>query len=701
QGLSNTDRAAKYLEYRDEPVGVVAPWVELRTISRPDDDYWFKLVAKDAAQDDGRLGWEFGRYAVFSVRFTWDRILHRYGTGGRTLYGGIGGNHLILPDTLQATLQAAGTGAAGLAAFRSANAAASDVDDALKVQRDILTLRGEFVQLEPVRLYTELRYEERDGTRPIAGNFGHGHFDEILEPRDAYVLEAETGVSYAREDLDARLFYRFSFFENRHDHLEWDNPFRLTDVVGTSSRGRMALDPSNLSHTVGLQAGVNLPARTRVTAAATATWSLSENELEPYTVNSAVAIPAASGGGRANDPSRLPDRDFDGAINTQQYALTVTSHPVSPLDLRAVARHRRQNDDSERITFPGYVPFDGNFRTLLIENERYEYDKTATGLDAGYRVPALRTRFSTGYGYELWERHDRDVDRVEEHTVRAGAETEWTHWLKSKVGYAQSRRLRGTLDDPVPNEFPNLERFDWSKRIRQKPTASVTLTPADDLSVAVQYALVLDNYPVDFGRRDAKGQEVSLDVGYTPSERVSLSPFLAYSSYSLGQKNRQWAAAVSNPYTIDTTKLSFSNWTALDTGDTYTVGLTTHVVLAPERWSVDVDYVYATNRSDIHLDSPIGSSAAQDANLRVPRSLIDAENSDRHTVNARLDYSASKRLSFTLGYTFDSFRTENFYDRGLIDLPTSSSGGFFAYLLEHEFEDADVHVFSLTATYKF
>ncbi|MBI3273259.1 MAG: hypothetical protein HYZ53_29985, partial [Planctomycetes bacterium] len=46
QGLSNTDRAAKYLEYRDEPVGVVAPWVELRTISRPDDDYWFKLVAK-------------------------------------------------------------------------------------------------------------------------------------------------------------------------------------------------------------------------------------------------------------------------------------------------------------------------------------------------------------------------------------------------------------------------------------------------------------------------------------------------------------------------------------------------------------------------------------------------------------------------------------------------------------------------------
>ncbi|MBI5365779.1 MAG: MtrB/PioB family outer membrane beta-barrel protein [Planctomycetes bacterium] len=703
QGTSNLDKASRFLEYRDEPTGPVAPWIEVATRSRPDDDYYFSATMKDAAQDDTNAGFEFGRYGVFSVTFGYNRILHRYGSGAYSLYGGVGTNRLTLPDALQASLQAAGTVAAGRNLLAAANVAARDVDDELRVERDILKMTISYVEIPGVRLYTDLRYEDRDGAKPVAGSFGHGNFDEIAEPRSHHIFSAETGAVYACDAFDARAYYRFSSFDNLNASVEWDNFFRATDAATSTgqSRGRIALAPDHLAHTVGFQAGVNLPLRTRINAEASSEWRTADNDLLPYTINTATNLPAALGGAKANLTSSLPQESFEGRINTQVYSVVATSRPLDPLDLKAVARMRQQNDDSERIDFPGYVQYDGTFRTLGIENERYEFDKMTGSFDAGYRVSECRTRFSGGYQYDRYDRDERDVERVEEHTVRVGAETKWCGAIKTSFGYSQSWRLRGTLDAPVPNEFPNLGRYDWTSRDRQKPSARVNVTPCDWAEIAIQYSYLLDNYDTEFGLRDAKGHEVSLDLDLNPCDRIALSPYGAYSNYTFDQKNRQGASSgINSPY-AGFGDSSFSNWTAVDTGDSITFGITSMFVVVKERLKLSTDYTWAYNRSDIHLDSPLGPSSATDLNFRVLQSMMDAQNSERSTVNVRWDYTPSKRFTLSLGYTYDSYDAKVSFDEGLTGVPASSSGGFFGYFMTQEYENTDVHLFFLSATYKF
>ncbi len=713
QAITNTDQASKFLEYRDEPSGVLGERIALRTRARADDDYYFSLLAEDVAERDGSVGWTFGKVGDWKVTFDYNRIVHHYGFAGKTLYAGVGTNNLRLADQIQTDLQGTTPGNPS-ALLRNFAGGSDDLDDELRQQRERLKLRFEYTAIENVTLYTEMRYEDKDGTRPFGASMGFGHFEEIPLPLDAYTLEAEIGAIYREGAFDAVLSYTFSRYDSRYRSVTWDNPFRIVDSTtpgafsstnqAGASLGRITLDPDNVSHMVNLRAGYDLPWwETRITAETSAQWRLTDDPLEPFTTNSAIRPPVAGVPFAAFDPANLPVDEFDGEINVQNYAFTATSRPTRELDLRLKGSHRRQNDDSEKWRSPGYVRTDATWVVSQQENERFQYAKTTGALDAGYEVDALDTRFSAGYQYDRWDRDHRDVDYSDERTYRAAAETRWTPDLKTKFGYSWAWRDRSSVDDPLPAELPFLRRADWSTRGRHKPTAKVSWSPTDEIEVGTQYAYIDENYHVHFGLRDVVAHEVELDFTYTPTEHVSVALFLGYAHYLADQRSRQWSpGGAGDPFTGPPGFPSPSNWDAVEVTDTYTTGFNAHWAFVPDRWALDVGYVFAKNRSDIDMESPLGTSAANDANFRLAKDLNDAENSQRHTVTMEVGFTPSQRFRVAFGYELDVFRLDNFYDDGLNPVPITPTGGFAGgYLLNNRFEDAEVHLFYLSGSYKF
>lgn len=745
QGLTNLDRASKFLEYKDEPIGPVVDLVELSSKQHEDDDWYFNLRATDAGQKDARYGWEFGRYGKFKAEFGWDRIIHNYAFNGETLYRGVGSNHLTLADSIQAANQPLATGGAGSAnalfnQLRNQWGGAQDIEDDLFIQRDRLRARFEYQALDPITLFAEFRYENRDGQKATFGSFGFSNTEELPAPVDADIYEVEVGVQYAQDDFDAALIYTYSYFDSANKSLLWDNPLRSTDAAaGTGAGatvGRMALEPDNSMHEVALRLGYNLPWwRTRLSGEVAAGWELASSDLEPYTTNTAATILPADGGGLPWDVSSLPDRSFDAEVNTQSYNLTATSNPLDEMDIRSVFRFRRQNNDSEEIRFPVFSPYDQAVTSGAVSHlPHFEYDKWTASTDLGYRLDVLKTRIFAGYQWDEADRQHRDFAQVTEHTARGGFETKWSGDLRSRIQYAQTWRSNEDMEVIAPGaSFPlgSFQRFDTAERTRYKPSVSVDWDVTDEIEVSAQYSYILDDYDQYFGLTELYRHNAELDLTWQPTERFSFAPFFGYENFYVEQTGRQWTPtptsatasdfnSAGNPFTTERGDFSPSNWTEKELGDDYVVGVHTRFEIVKERLAVLVDYTFARNKSDIDLSSPVGLRAAtaaggappdddfvagDDNNFFIPQDLNDAENSERHTFNMRWQWTPSARFMAEVGYLYDEFDVDNYYDDGLNPIPEDRSGVVptwtGAVFLNQRVEDAEVHQFWISGSYKF
>src|SRR6202011_5026743 len=123
--------------------------------------------------------------------------------------------------------------------------------------------------------------------------------------------------------------------------------------VGGPASGRMINPPDNSAYLSAIGTTLKLPDHTRITADVNL-GRLSQNaQFFPYSINTSITTPVL-----ASQTSSLPAQSLNGQIDTQSGVLAVPSRPVEPLHLALRFRRYDLNNQTPRLTFPGYVSWD-------------------------------------------------------------------------------------------------------------------------------------------------------------------------------------------------------------------------------------------------------------------------------------------------------------------------------------------------------
>ena len=346
------------------------------------DQYYFNIDAEGIGLDDQRLEFGGNYWGKFKFDVIYDKIPHNFAFDAPTLYRGSGSDKLTLDDALQQDLQDASfQDRADRLKFFFKDARLGDIG----FSRDALKTQLEFPLLAPFNVRIELEREDREGTRPYAGAFGLSSLVEIPEPIDYETTQMKVLGEYARKAAYLSASYTLSVFENNFDTLTFDNPLRATDSPFSGPEaGRHDLAPDNLYQALALTGSLrDLPLKS--TVAATVSWGrmTQDDELVAYTSNSAILT---SSGANASDPDSLPRERVKAKVNTALYHLSLTSNPVSFMNVKGKFRHYAYDNDTDRVTFPGYVSTDAIWiGSEEINNLPTSYKKTPGGSRSGVR----------------------------------------------------------------------------------------------------------------------------------------------------------------------------------------------------------------------------------------------------------------------------------------------------------------------------
>ena len=589
---------AKFEEVRDVPKGFFIQKLKL-DFNSEDSPYFLAVRGFEIRERDQRFTAEGGRFGKYRTQFLWDQIPHSFGSGKSFLQRTAPGVYQVSP-TLRARLQALSSPEARILptaelprVVREELQTAPIID--VRLRRDQAIFRQTYKISDKAELYGQFSWLRNRGSRPMSvGTFvrraapGNGLTDiggawegigqEFLEPLDQRTTELKLGAQFRGKRWSAGLDYNLSLFRNRVASVIFENPFRVTDeegclpnpanpaapTCGASNRFRMVrwqndLAPNNDSHTVSFWARVDLTPQTQVRGLVSLAYWTQNDAFLPWTLNTAI-VPrhwdATSPVTNPTDVSQLPASSPNAQMRniTQEYAVVNRRK-----NIRLLGQYRSQSLDSQtpQIVFPGYAAFGDttwraagtDFYNLPIEN--LDWDFRHQNAEAGFQWdvwPQLTWRMD--YEWEIWNRKFRDVNRNNQHSIRArldyevnlsgGTRSDGTGAtqpvelkpvtilrLKGDYRYA-SRRDQGYNTQPlsfnpnlagsppngptsawevtrftvmrvgVPMEFNQLRRYDESDRTRNDASLTIELLRGPSTNFSASYRYLGDEHDKSF-----------------------------------------------------------------------------------------------------------------------------------------------------------------------------------------------------------
>lgn len=604
-----------------------------------DEDTWSFAAAFDhVGYRDQRYAASIERFGRVKVAFVWDQVPLFYSADTRTPYTRDGSGVLQLPDALQGSIQ---NGSAGLL-----DAAGSGGVFSARARRDVADLRIAYAATAATEVRLRLVSAGRTGEQPWAGAFGFSLMTEVPRPIDDRTSDLKAEVEWAKEGRLLRVAYDGSFYRNAVDTLVWDNPIRLTDTTSSlayitgsgTSLGRMALPPSNTSHTVSAMGSAALPARSRAYLhASVGSWSQNE-QLLPHTVNSALASPPLS---RAT---------ADASARVVSGNLGFTSRPADQIWLNARLRLYDFDNRTPRFTQPLYVRADqAVFISTLGGSEPFGYTRNYADVDASY-TPVPFVALGLGYGREHDSRSYRFLEETTEDIVRATVDSTHLAWLSVRARYERAVRAGTGFDEEVLSDVGeqiSLRQFDISDRVRDRVTTTFHLMPTGELGLSASVGAGSDTRPdAAFGLQNNDHWVSTVGLDYAPSERVGAAVSWGREQYETIQRSRQ---ANPGPQFDDPTR----DW-ATDVDETvYTAAASLDLAQVWPRTDVRITYDFMSSRSRYLYRLFPGSSLAEPEQLPPATSALY-----RGQADARYDLSA--RVAVGASYAYERFDVDDF-----------------------------------------
>jgi MtrB/PioB family decaheme-associated outer membrane protein len=689
QATSLDGNSSKFQEYREVPDGVVAPAFRL---SGRSSEMKYDFRGYTVRSDDQR----YTLLADYkSARLSGDylRMPHYFGNDGLGLFDvGTGGAFLVssgLQGRYQGTLTRVPL---SQVTFTNLNTLVQpDLANGTLIDLKLVRARGrvdlDLTRGKPVDVRLSYFHEDRSGDRAAAGaSFGFGNVTELPEPVDYVTQDVAAQASVDRSWGSVRGVVRYNWFANNIPVMTFANPFRITDAtdpnayqapgtasVGGASLGRLALPPDNSAVTGSAGATFKLPGRTRVIADLSyGHWAQNSTPFIPYTTNGAIVSPFP-----AADIGRLPAANLDGKANVINQAYTVSSRPLKHLTLTGRVRSYDFQNDTPRLTFPGYVRFDAVWEDIGRISVPYGYRSDRTDLTASYDFG--RFTLETGYRYSAFHREFRETEKTSENAVSVAANVRARDGVILRASYERGTR---NFDQYIAEESedasftnpgapanlfalspeeggPLPSRYDQAGRNTDRFIGLLQVAPTDKVSVSVSYLYGRDNYndfdPATFtadtgiyGLNRASYDSLSADLDYTPTERVNLYAFFGRENNKNWQRGRQSGSTVSLK--------PIDDWfsTVADRVDTFGGGMA--FVLVPQKLNLTATGQYQKVDGNNDISAPVGGAVeVAKRPLGGPLGFTAYDDTKLYTITSELTYSLPRSWAVTVGGWYEDY----------------------------------------------
>jgi len=652
---------------------------------------------------------EYGHQGLFSVEAFYDQTPHYYFDDAVTPYLGVGTDNLVLPG-----FWVPATNTAGFTELDNANHPLE-----FSLQRDKFGGRFNVSLSDHWHLHLGARHENKEGTNRIWGIFGTngGNPAAVLlpEPIDWQTSWIEGGIGYKSRELQVNLLYEASYFNNENASLTWENAFSgapsgapWSPVVGYPEPGRMSLVPDNQAHYFTFTGAYRFSPSTRVTSQFRYIRSTQDETLLPYTVNPFLLVPEPL----PRDSAEAEITDIRGDIRL-----------VSRLSDRSTFRIQYTYDDRDNNTPQNVflrVPNDTANQGALDSSQArinlpYSFRNNEVEASISYRAYNW-LNLEAIYNFEDVAYTFQDVTSTQQNTgeIRANfhpggyANGRVQGWVK--VSYA-SRTNDGRqanrsfleshtlafLATEVPRapfteifeNHPELQPYYTAARDELTLHSSFTFLPTQNSSVTL-YAKWLDaNYDDSepfvlstLGLREQDGLQLSVDASINPTQRTQLFANYVYENLSRLVVNHQFMPFPPlNGLTEPTQR-----WSQDVTDEIHTVG-------AGFKWKSESGRFAFTSTYHYQLADTSWDIAAGSELTFAPYPVVESE---RHRVDAYMDFKIIEGLKTRISYIFEDLDTADWAYEGITQTATGTD-----LVSGHQPWDYSVHVIGLSAIKKF
>jgi len=550
--------------YADNPK--TGQYLEFRGSRLSGDDQYYRLRA--------------GQYGRYKIEAFYRDIPYAVTTNAYPLWNGVGSTNLTLP----APLVPGGSTSAQTAATEKTRPRQTI---GLTRQREGLGFEG--VLYRDWIGYVSVVNEKRTGTRPWGGPM---FFNYVL-PDNGGILETVRPIDFTTTDVDMglrnvgavwqfQLDYTGSFFRNHKDQLDFQSPFRLSNVVGVPQvaniyQGQFSLEPDNDYHNLRAELSRRLKWNGQLSlAVARGTMRQNDPLLPPVTCTGTGGIfisPSADytfNCANWNTTAALSQRTANARIDTGLLDAKITLHPSAKLGWHAGLRWYREDNKTHYLAFNpltgqyGYIAENGSQGSVVpgeigIFDPRNplfaSYVTQVRAIPFGYTDTVFETgidwRVSDNNSLSLTYSFDRDQPKYRERKL-VNEQRIKLAWVDRALGKATLRfsyefayrnggrydfdpyapfystSLPGFVTPPLGNvafTTDAMRKYDLSDRIEHKLRAILIYPIGDTATVSGVVYGTRDNYAGhgEVGRQATRNYGFDLSWDWQPSPLTSVS----------------------------------------------------------------------------------------------------------------------------------------------------------------------------------
>jgi MtrB/PioB family decaheme-associated outer membrane protein len=620
---------ARFQRYRDLRPGVYGNNL---VAGKRTEDYMVEAQAWNIGYRDQKYQVDLQRVGRLKASFVWDQIPLFISRDTRTLF-----NYTVtqpglfrIEDNIQQQIQA---GAKTLRDFED-QATRFDMRTVRKIgQADVIVNADKSSDIT-----IRVRNTMREGNIPFGGTFGFNNAVELPVPVDTRITDVQTAYEWGNESGMFRIGWDGSTFDNNVESVTWDNPLRYgPDLAATPSQGREALWPGNTLTYLHATAGFSLPARSRVTAYVALGRGRQNEDLLPFTIN--TAIPAV--------PLSRKTADAETKMSIAQF--TIATRPARSLSFNAKYRYADVDVTTPQFARPGgTVQYDSSFSATAEPSEYHSVTRSTFDADVAFDV-ARYTSLKVGYSFAGADYTHRLFETTNENVFRVSLDTTGYQYLMLRALYENRKREGDTFDQDSldeAGEYAGMRHYDIANRDRQRMTLIVNAFPAGKFGLTASAGVGRDEYPdSELGLQHYDTDQYSAGFSVAPDDRYNLTATYGWERYQSLQRSRNAnsAADQANPLRSWTTdyagKVNFIE-SALDID-----AIAKTMIRISTDWNRSNDtYLYG-----LVTGSPL---AAPDQLPPVKNELLRGQ--------IDLSYDITNTIRFGVAYWYDDYKVQDF-----------------------------------------
>lgn len=562
--------------------------------------YRANIDAYQLGMDGGRLDINAGKLGQYNVNVNYRQIATYDTNNALTPYSGIGGNNLTLPSNWVT----AGSSSQMPLLMDNLNSLE------LSLKRERMGLGFAYQGESLWSTYVNYMREEKTGLKQASGSFFNQSM-MLAEPVDYTTDTIEAGIKLKGDRWFTALNYNGSIFKNEYNQLNFDSAFNPT--FGAQTKGSIALDPDNQSHTVSLMGQYN--DNTNVVSGRLLAGQMSQDQA---LVTSGYGF-------------QIPTEAVDAKVDLLGMNLKLVSKVTNSLRLSGSYDYH-DRDNNTQIEEWTQISIN-NVNGKVAYNTPYDNRSQRFKVAADYRI-TQGMKLDGGYDFKRDERNYQDRETTDENTVwarfRVNSFEMWDMWVKGSYGQRDGSQYQAS--EWTSSETNSLLRkYNLADRDRTQVEARITHTPIDSLTIDVGARYALDDYTdTVIGLTESKDTSYDANISYMITTDLLATAFY---NYQIIESEQAGSSNYSNP-----------TWTGYieDKVDVVGAGISYNNLLE-NKLRMGLDYTYSNSDSNTQVRQGITGDYG-DYFAKV------------HNINLYAQYQATEKMAWRLDYKVENYK---------------------------------------------